>query len=401
MRLFKYKKKKGNEVMFLAADTFVHNDGFFPVLLCLASKGVEVKVYFVTRKSFNAVKKSASLWNWLNEYAARITCFEGAQNNTFIKNMTRKFRKICFIVSAIVRKNTIVLLAPNTGKLGDILDKYTNIWYFLSYDGFDHAERLNILYGLTAEQRKFSGKPPKTLNSNEVKSLKKVVSLTVDKEGYRRDYKWDKCLTIPFPYMQQWWLNFVKENPPKYYRKEMVGKSGFITIILLMKGIYYFADGSDVDVLLDEIISAVRKHFPDILIVVKPKGHDKKYWLDDDALYNRYQDKNIVITYDTLMTLSYKTVFAVSTCQSSGNYYMLANGVPVIEYCRYSEGWKEIFPKETSIEEYGGVYVKDVKSLEACIGNIMKHKVDVEELKEKIGYKDIKLDINLFMTSHI
>ena len=57
---------------------------------------------------------------------------------------------------------------------------------------------------------------------------------------------------------------------------------------------------------------------------------------------------------------------------------------------------KNIFPKETSIEDYGGVFVKDIKSLETCIKNIENHKVDLDKLKETIGYKDIKLDIDLF-----
>ena len=39
---------------------------------------------------------------------------------------------------------------------------------------------------------------------------------------------------------------------------------------------------------------------------------------------------------------------------------------------------------------------KDIKSLEACIKNIMNHKIDLAKLKDKIGYKDIKLDIGLF-----
>jgi len=398
MRVFKYRKKKRDEVIFLAANTFVHNDGFFPVLLYLASKGVEVKVYFETQRALKPVKESASLWNWLNKYAAEITCIESTHNYAFVKYITSKYRKFYFILSVIFSKDAVVILPPIINRVSKILDKYNNIWYFLLYGGFDYTERYNIVNGLTADQRKFCGKPPEILNSNEVKSLKKVITLSDDsKAAYSEKFEWDECLTIPFPYMQQWWHNFVKENPPKFHRKEMVKKSEFITIILLRKGNYYFANGSDVDVLLDEIISAIRKYYPDTLIVLKPKPeHRVKYWLDDDNLYDRYKDKNIVITLDTLMSLSCKTAFAVSTGQTSGNYYMLSRGVPVIEYCRYSEGWREIFPKETSIEEYGGVFVKDIKSLETCIKNIENHKVDLDKLKETIGYKDIKLDIDLF-----
>ena len=387
-------KKK---IVFWAATAFIFNDAFSPVLLYLASRGVETRIFFETQRSLKAVKSSTSLWSWLNKYAGDIVCFEGTYRYVAINNLIRKARKSYYMLSVIFCKEAIVFLPPNKTRLNSILDMFSNVWYYYAYAGFDLTERKNMVKGLTSKQRIFTEKHLRPLKPIKVKFFKKMIFLNLDKEVFNERYIWDKRLIIPYPLMQSWWHGFVKDNPPKYHRKEMVKRSEFITIILLRKGNYYFANGSDVDVLLDEIISAIRKYYPDTLIVLKPKlGHDGEYWLDDDNLYDRYKDKNIVITYDALMSLSCKTAFAVSTGQSSGNYYMLSRGVPVIEYCRYSEGWREIFPKETSIEEYGGVYVKDIKSLEACIMNIMNHKVDLAKLKEKIGYKDIKLDIDLF-----
>ena len=386
-------KKK---IVFLASTAFIYNDAFFPVLLYLASIGVETRIFFETQRSLKAVKSSTSLWSWLNKYAGDIVCFEGTCRYVTINNLIHKARKTYFMLSVIFCKEAIVFSPPHKKRFNSILDMFSNVWYYYAYAGFDLTERKNMVKGLTSKQRIFTEKHLRPLKPIKVKFFKKMIFLNLDKEVFNERYIWDKRLIIPYPLMQSWWHGFVKENPPKYHRKEMVGESGFITIIMIMKGLCFFENGSDVDVLLDEIISAIRKYYPDTLIVIKPKGHDRKYWLDDDALSNRYQDKNIVITHDALMSLSCKTAFAISTGQSSGNYYMLSRGVPVIEYCRYSEGWREIFPKETSIEEYGGVSVKDINSLEACIKNIMNHKIDLGKLKEKIGYKDIKLDIDLF-----
>ena len=394
MDTFKISKKK--KIVFFAANTFLQNDAFFPVLLYLASRGVETRIIFEIQSSLKAVKSSTSLWSWLNKYAGDIVCFEGAYRYIAINNLIRKARKIYYILSVIFCKEAIVFLPLNKTRTNSVLDRFSNVWYYHSYGGFDFTERWNMNTGLTSKQRKFAEKPrpPKPIKA---KFFKKIVFLTLDKEVFNKKYIWDKHLIIPYPHMQSWWHGFMKDDPPRYGKREQIERSKFITILLLRKGNYIFEDGSDVDVLLDEIVAAIRKHYHDSLIVLKPKyGQDGKCWLDDDNLYDRYKDKNIVITYDTLTSLSCKTAFAVSTGHTTGNYYMLSRGIPVIEYCRYSEGWRDIFPKETSIEEYGGVSVKDIKSLEACIKNIMNHKIDLAKLKEKIGYKDIKPDIDLF-----
>ncbi|MFH2023863.1 MAG: hypothetical protein ABIJ10_06140, partial [Candidatus Micrarchaeota archaeon] len=80
--------------------------------------------------------------------------------------------------------------------------------------------------------------------------------------------------------------------------------------------------------------------------VLKPKymWHKKfNSWLNKKYLYDRYKDERIVVSYDSICLLAKKTILGVCTGQSTAGYYLLAQNIPVIEYCQYAEKWKRTF----------------------------------------------------------
>lgn len=391
------KKKK---IIYVASMAYVNNDSFLPIVLTLAYRGADIKIVFPTVFSMAALQASSSWWNWILKFGIKNRCLELTGKRRLINKLGTYFRKLLFVLTAIADNADIVFvpIRDSSNRMFQLLTLFCNVRYYIGGGALAKDERQKLVgKNLTPEQRVAMGKPaiPKK-KKNKVTHVKNIIGLSDEQLKYEDEYTWENSLIIPLPHMQQWWHDFVKSNPHRYGKKEIDAAKEIITVIMLRKGNYYFRKDSDVDVLLDEIITVIRRYYPKTLIVLKPKFEWLKYWIDEEGVKKRYNDNNIVMSYDSLITLSTKTVFAVSTCQSSACYYMLANGVPVIEYGRYSDIWKKIFPQVTSIEDYGGIFTETIETLDSRIKTISQHKNDLEFFKRKIGYRDMPISIDMF-----
>lgn len=384
-------KKK---IIYITSEVFGDNDAFFPILFMLADKGHDVRVFFQNHYSFEAIRASSAWWNLIRKFT-RYQCLEFKGRFTLINKLVTYFRKFKALLSIIFNKG--ISFVPGTftaPRVFQVIDFFRDLWHYRGVCLYDKDERIAILKDITPKQKKATDKPKR--KKRGVVDVKNIVCLSRQQLESEEAMKYKNSLILPFPSMQKWWADFVKNNPPKYSNRKIDNAREIISVILLRKGNFYFREDSDVDILMDETVKVIRKYYPKTLIVLKPKFEFNKYWLNEKDVKERYQDDLITLSYDPVTLLALKTKFTVSTCQSSACYFMLQRGIPVIEYGRYSDTWREIFPRLTTIEDYGGKFIEDIHSLDAAIKDISHHRVDVDAFKKKIGYIDKNLDIELF-----
>ena len=384
---------------------FVSIDPLMPLVLSLSNQNTTVKLIFQTRQSMQLITfvKDKSPWWLFIKSNLKIDCFESGSRSKLCRKIFRVFKKALFYFTVKCNKNALYFIPSKSIRNQPFfkLRFHPNIWFYMS-NGLYYAgwlDKMNIRYN-NPKYRAFLQKPAIIKKNSKIK-VRNFLALSDEILNSKNNgISWDKGKVLPFPSMQKWWYNYLKTVPSLFADERLNKENGFITIVLLRKGNYFFAEGSDCDVLLDEIVATIRKVFPSTLIAVKPKiefiNNERKYWFNEGSIRKRYNDNKIIMTYEPITLLSHKTIFAVSTLQSSGNFFFLSNGVPVIEYGRYSKEWIELCPEKTIISEFGGIFIEDINSLESTVRDIESIKVDLGLVKKRIKFKEVPLDISQF-----
>ena len=385
---------------------YVSIDPLMPLVLSLSNQNITVKLIFQTRRSMQFISflKDKSPWWLFIESNLKIDCFESDSKLKLCRKIIRVFKKAFFYLNVKYGKNAICFVPSKSVQSQPFfkLRFHPNIWFYRSgglyYAGW--LDKMQKIYD-NPEHRVFLEKTDTITKKDSVVKVRNFLALSNEfLNSTSSNISWANEKILPFPSMQKWWYDYLKTVPNLFTDKRLNEENGFITILLLRKGNYLFEEGSDCDVLLDEIVATIRKVFPGTLIVMKPKiefiNNEIKYWFNEESIRKRYNDNKIIVTYEPITLLSQKTLFAVSTLQSSGNFFFLSNGVPVIEYGRYSKKWTEICPEKTIISEFGGVFIEDINSLESTIRDIENIKVNLDLVKKRIKFRDVPLDINQF-----
>ena len=387
------------------SNEYVSIDPLMPLALSLLNQNTTVKLIFQTRRSMQFISslKDKSPWRIFIESNLKIDCFEIDSKLKLCRKIIQVFKKVFFYLNVKYGKN-VICFVPSKSVQGQPFFKlrfHPNIWFYRSNGLYyaDWLDKMNVIYD-NPKHRDFLKKPETITKKDSTIKVRNFLALSNEILNSTSNISWANEKILPFPSMQKWWHDYLKTVPNLFTDKRLNEENGFITILLLRKGNYFFEEGSDCDVLLDEIVATIRKVFPSTLIVMKPKiqfiDNEIKYWFNEESIRKRYNDNKIIVTYEPIILLSQKTLFAVSTLQSSGNFFFLSNGVPVIEYGRYSRKWVELCPEKTIISEYGGVFIEDIDSLESTVRDIESIEVNLDLVKKRIKFEEIPLDIDWF-----
>ena len=396
-----------NKILWFFANDFISVDIFIPIPLELGRQKNKVYSVFMSEKGYELVKNNITYFNWLNRF-------------TIIKRISTVPRKSPFY--KLIRIINLFSLSL------EMLFSSKYLAFFLYSRGANLSIRLlsmiayvrgvSIAYGglytinitdTEADQNpkeEFFEKLQKGKRKPErVKKYvkyNKVLFCNKDQIYIYKRYKGLKELSqsnhliLSHPKLQNWWNDFVDKFPPSYDREEIIKSQYIISIFITHQGNYFFEEGSDLDVLLKEILISVREFYPETLIVIKPKLTVDRSWLAKFIL--TFKDDNIVITNTPVSVLSIKSIFGVSTGLTNALFEFVINGKPWIEYCRYSQFWKSYYPPLTYTEDFGGLFAQSIEDLQKCIGIIKDYKFDMSKLKKQIDFKDTNIDFDYFLS---
>lgn len=384
-------------IVYIAGREYGRNDTNLPIVLALASQGHKTTVVFLDHKAWESVGGHGAWRHWLEDLT-RLVRLEPDWPRSPLDHWKRRLRGARLFLPLGLTPGQIVFLPDKSAPyaFARFFDRFHNAWHTRGVSSaFIDEEREHCVTHVTTEQWAMMGKG-KELSTKKPK-VRSVVAQNMDEMRIYDTLQYRNLVLIPAPHMQPWWKRFMQEHPPHFDHPKVAAAKEIILMLVLRKGNYIFAPGADVDVLIDDIIRAVRKEHPDTLIVLKPKYQKGGYFLTEEMLREKYGDENIIIAYEPITVLARKAILSFSTGESSAEYYVLSCGVPVIEYCRYSEEYKKIYPRMTPVENWGGRYVSTREDLASAIAEARGRRADVEFIKRKINFAEIPLSADLFI----
>lgn len=181
-------------------------------------------------------------------------------------------------------------------------------------------------------------------------------------------------VVIGYPKMMRAWRKFAAEYPVRYEPTALHDAESVATILVLEPAMPAFDPGDGAETLLREVIAAIRNHFSDILIVLKPKPkrvhhkNGKDAWLEN--LLKELNDDKIVVTYAPNPFLARKSKMAVAISETTAGFDYLIAGVPYLEHSRYDRKWGEVYPPETFWTEFGVPRTKTPGDLNEMVDHI-------------------------------
>lgn len=383
-------------IVYFAGREYGRNDTNLPIVLALAGQGHPTTVVFQDHKSWESVGGHGAWRNWLTDLT-ELVHLEPDWPKTRWDHWRRRLRRAFLLLRLALTPGLLVFLPDKAAGYGfaRFFDCMKNAWHTRGVSSaFIDEERERCVTQVSAEQWKFMGKT-KELATAKVK-VRSVLAQNLDEMRIYDTLDYRNLVLVPAPHMQPWWKAFMQAHPPRFDHLKVAAAKEIVLVLVLRKGNYLFAPGSDVDVLIDDIIRAVRAEHPDTLIVLKPKYQKGGYFLTEEMLREQYADENIAIAYEPITVLAEKSILAFSTGESSAEYYVLSCGVPVIEYCRYSEDYRKIYPRMTPVENWGGKFVSTREDLAAAIAAAKGQRADVDFIKRKINFTEVALDAGLF-----
>ena len=394
-----------NKVFWFVANDFIDIDSFIPVPLELARQKNKVYSIFIAERGYEFIKNNITYFNWLNRFTILKRVSTVPRKSPFYKliriinlfslslEMLFSSKYLAFFLYSRGANLSIRLLSMIAYVRG-VSIAYGGIYVINIHDtDADHNRKKEFF-----EQLQMGYRKPKRVN--KYYKYNKVLFYNKDQICIYKRYKGLKDLSqsnhliLSHPKLQNWWRDFVDKYPPSYDREEIIKEQYIISIFITHQGNYFFEEGSDLDVLLKEILISVRAFFPKTLIAIKPKETVNKSWLNNFIL--SLKDDNIVITNTPVSVLSIKSIFGVTTGHTNALFEFIINEKPWIEYCRYSKFWKSYYPPLTFTEEFGGMFAQSIEDLQKCISSIRDNNFDLVKLKKQIDFKDVNIDFNYF-----
>jgi len=394
---------KRKKIFFFVSRDVVYNDKFIPIVLHLADQGCIVETIFLTKKDEYRLKVFLPYYKWLENY----TNIRVISHGQGVKGKLIKLLNYLLLLLKLFFSKNYISFFDTKGKVAGkirILSKISNIkgrsiLYSHSYEdefGKEDRERMDLLLQHESYREKFHKSSISAEESSRLRNLThKCGSLILYNSYDNKDSvpHIDGCnniIVVNYPKLQLWWREFLNNNPPIYDNDRVQISKKYIPIFLTHFGNYLFHDDIDLDNLVYDIIKAIRQAYPKVLIVLKPK-----YSVNMDRLnvfINTLNDDNIVTSHVPTSCLSYNAICGITTCHTTAQFeFASEDGPPWIEYCLYSKFWKDVYPKTTYTERYGGLFVEDYDSLCNILNSIERFKYDFSKFKNN---SSVSSDIN-------
>jgi hypothetical protein len=210
-----------------------------------------------------------------------------------------------------------------------------------------------------------------------------------------------KVFPIGLPKLFDGWQNTLDRLSPVIIENEFKKfgwdfKSSIATIVLTYPYFSWFKSEKRYFVLLMEGIVLIKKYFPGIKIILKPKVCFLYYF---EEFEKDLDDPDIRLSTIALPVCAHYSKVALTINESAGIFDFIVAGVPVIEYAEYKEEWVKATGFSSAwINTPGFAYVEDFKDLELEISkasNKTFNTVTHNELDRWVGTsKDLSILCN-------
>lgn len=392
-------------VYYFISETVVHNDKVLPIILALAEQGHVVETVPVSDDAARQLDVLGSYGTWIRS-RTRIRHFPTGGGRIWRK-CVRMIWFVRLITVHVIRSGYLAFFdsrvkAPYMRLLIRIARWRGSAiayspWYL---DPLAAAIDWEAVYR-NAELRRQMGKrhltPPVPTPPDTYSAL-----LQYHPDALRKstDLLRDRDIVMPHPKLQPWWRAFLAAHPPSYDPPELAGLDRWITVFLTYRGNYIFRKDSDLDVLLLEILAGIRRVFPDIPIVLKPKDsilYIQREWFTD--FLRVHADARTFVSNSPPALLAERAMCGITTGHTTAQFEWMVSEAPWIEYCRYSDLWTSIYPQKTYTPQYGGAWVETSDALERMLRNLDHHRGDRKRFEELLAFKEVPLSFDLFTKS--
>lgn len=400
------------KVYFFPSSAVIYNDKVIPIILELAAQGNRVHTVFLDFQAYKNLGIGGPYAEWLRAFTRCRTLITTEQLHFFGKVLFVLRYALLMLGMKLSRGYLAFFDAKGATPLGKRLGRITkkngtSIMFSSSYldawQGYDWDEVLKN----DAYCRKMKGKSSEAYK----KGKKKIVEMyNADKvllynknlivsEKHLQDMP---ACVVPHPKLQRWWRDFIVTYPPRYDDMDVAPDDRWISVILTHKGNFFFRDDIDVDILVSEIIKSVREVFPETNIVIKPKQTvlRQKDWF---AQWKKtILDPRVYFADIPVAILAGNSLAGIMVGHSTAQFEFMVGDAPWIEYCRYSDFWKEVYPKLTYTEEYGGYRAQTPEELIALLRKVKEGQLknDLETFKREVHFYDQDISFNFFAKQH-
>jgi hypothetical protein len=392
-------------IYFFVSRAVVFNDKIIPVMLELSRQGNPVRSVFLDRKAVRFYHLMPTYARWLDEHTdVDFVAPRDAQSPLY--RLRGAFNLLWLMLGMLVRRDYLAFfdakkagwvtwLLTVIGKLRGKVIIYAGA-YCEIHPGYDwrpdeEKYKAEMHKSPTSERQASYRKRERKKHAHEV--------LLFNHDQYD-EFKLQDCpyyRLLPFPKMQKWWADFMAAYPP-YYDHDLVAQSkDLISIFVTFRGNYLMDPKSDIDVLLPDMIRAVREVYPHNILAIKPKESASSG--DVKGIIEATGEKNFFITQTPVSLLALKSIFGMATCHTTAQQEFMCHTPLWIEYCRYSEFWKGIYPRMTFTEVYGGLFEQYYDGLLEAVRGIESRQYALEEFKKLMDFREQPLSVEFFYNS--
>lgn len=393
-------------VYFFPSNTLVHNDKVLPIVLHLAAQGHRIETVFLTHEAIALCGESGPYAHWLRSLTrcrwcafnvsgfwrrllvrlrfAKLLCMMALRRGYVAFFDVRPTSRPLRILSVIARRN-----GTHVGYTPWYLDPFEAIdWRAVLAD----PERCRTLKGRVIE--------PATQVAAPTVACTVLLSYHPDAIQKYAGIPRERTLLISHPKLQTWWIAFLRQHPPTF-DDAVVALERFVVVFLTHRGNYIFRRGSDLDVLLSEIIATVRRALPGIPIVLKPKQSllafpDQRRWLTE---FVAGCGADVVLSEAPVALLALRAVAGITTGHTTAQFEFMVSEAPWIEYCRYSDFWASICAPLTYTPQYGGTWVETPEALDRVLQNLDRYRGDRKRYEKLLAFEEVPLTFEHFTQS--
>ena len=222
------------------------------------------------------------------------------------------------------------------------------------------------------EQRRILGKEPGNFEAYSKKDCLGTILLQSKYDDKRADlFGFPKNrLYTGYYKLHESWLKTVLDNPCGG-NKILENEKSFIVIITKKGGEHWFDSEEDPQILLEETVEYIRKHYKYTLILIKTKLYktdDSNDWLR--SFVEHYNDKRIIIDITPLAFTAPKTIAAFFNISSTAYIDFVINEVPCITHERYGRNYYKVHPKGSFLPDFGVLRTSTVEELDRAISTV-------------------------------
>ncbi|MEF2146617.1 MAG: hypothetical protein V3573_14320 [Desulfovibrionaceae bacterium] len=380
-------------VFYFVSSAFVWNDKIIPVVLELARQGNTVYTVFPEAREHEELRRTVAYYDWLERYTEIVPLYKTGRG--LLGNLGKLWHNLLLKARLRFSRGYLALFdtkpvdSKRVRRCNELAMRRGRVAvYPPRYDNYRSEIDEETLYAANRDvlQKRERSRPADCHDSHIVLAYSIHTAKNLTTSGAVR--------LLSHPKLQSWWSAFLIDNPPLYDREEIVREKEIIPVFLTHFGNFFFEEGTDLDTYVLDIIRAVRRRYPDTLIVLKPK-----FTVDVDRLRAALPEggmERVVISSTPVSILAGKALFGITVCQTSAQFEFLCAGKAWIEYCRYSGFWKEMYPPETYTPRFGGIFSRYFEELEEAIDMAGQTGYDLDAFKRMSGFVAQDIDFDFF-----